>query len=415
MPSTKPSTPPEPAPKRVLVIDRKPDDLDRLYRYLVREGYEITEGKTGQEVKKLVAAGKVDLLVIDASDPEVDGSGICESLHSKPGTATIPIIAITDPKGTEDGMTALNVGADDFIPRPLEMASLLVRAKMLVRSKELRDGVLLRNKQLKQVNAELGRVNRELAHRNTELERGLEMAHRLQEALLPQEYPRVQNISFSHLYTPADVVGGDLFQITGMAGNRAAMLVSDVSGHGIRAALITSIIKTVSQHVYLEDKTPAEVLCDMNSRFRSVLGSLSPDIFATACMVIVDGPARSISLASAGHPCPLLIRKDDMSCRATMESEEIGPALGFFRAPEYPTVECQLKAGDIVLGYTDGAYEVMDEEGEMYGLPRLEELVAHNARLIPRDLIQKIITETDTFRGSRPRRDDTCIVTLEVH
>jgi sigma-B regulation protein RsbU (phosphoserine phosphatase) len=200
-----------------------------------------------------------------------------------------------------------------------------------------------------------------------------------------------------------------------MENGRAAIFISDVSGHGIRAALVTSIVKTVFQHVYLEDKDPAQVLCDMNSRFRSVLGTLNPQLFATGFLLMIDGPRRRIRLASAGHPCPLLISKDDMSCRPLLELSQIGPALGFFYSPDYPTVERELMPGDIVIGFTDGVYEVVNEAKEMFGLERLQELIARNARLIPRDLIQRIVMETDSFRGSVDRPDDACIVTAEVH
>jgi len=401
--------------RRILIVGRRADDLERLRRYLNEKSYELIEAGSSDEALEHVSQDKVDLLVLDSSDKEIDCFGLCQRLHTKPETAAIPIIAISDPKNVEDGMTALTVGADDFITRPFIRAGLLVRVRMLLRIKELHDGLLARNAQLRSVNAELGRLNRELAHRNRELEQGMEMARRLQEALLPQSYPRVKNISFCHLYMPSDIVGGDLFQIAGMSGGRAAIFVSDVSGHGIRAGLITSIVKTVFEHVYLEDKDPAQVLRDMNSRFRNVLGPLNPYMFATGFILMVNGPERTVSLASAGHPSPFLIRKDDMSCRAMMEMGQIGPALGFFPDPNYPTVECSLAPGDIALGFTDGIYEVLSEKGEMFGLERMLELLRKNTHMIPRDLIQKIVAETDEFRGGSERSDDVCLVAVEVH
>ncbi|MDP6438643.1 MAG: fused response regulator/phosphatase [Candidatus Brocadiia bacterium] len=411
----------EPPRKHILVLDRKPDDLGRLHRYLDQNGYAIVEAQDTPEAMPMLRAGEVDLLVLDASDPEIDGLALCEEVHGDAQTAGVPIIVVTDSKATEDGMTALHCGADDFISRPLRMAPLLVRVRMLLRVKELNDGVLARNEQLKQVNAQLkhvnverGRVNRELANRNRELEQGMDMAQRLQEVLLPQQYPKLKNVVFSHLYRPADIVGGDLFQITNVGEDRAALFVSDVSGHGIRAALVTAIVKTVFQHVYLEDKNIAQVLSDMNSRFRNVLGPLSAQMFTTGLFLMVDGPQRRLWVSSAGHPPPLLIRKDDMSCTPLMGADQVGPALGFFHSPAYPIVECDLMPGDIVLGFTDGLYEVVNEAGEMFGMERLEELIAANARMIPRDLIQRIVAETDEFRGSRERRDDVCIVTVEI-
>ena len=400
--------------KRILVLDKNPEDLKRLHRHLEKEGYEVVEAAGSQVVLEHASSGTVDLLVLDAALPELDGMAFCESLHANPETAAIPVMVVTEPKGTADGRTAIHIGADDFITRPLEMAELLVRTRMLLRMKELHDALRAHNAKLQQVNEELARVNQELAARNREFEMGMEMARRLQEAMLPQQYPAVRNVYFCHLYMPADVVGGDLLQIAGMSKERAAIFLSDVSGHGIRAALVTSIVKTLFEHVDLEERTPSEVLRDMNSRLRSALGQLSPHIFATGFLVVVDGENRSLSIASAGHPCPLLISKSSMKCERTMSTDQIGPALGFFSDPEYTTVERKLSRGDIVLGFTDGVYEVLNEESEMFGLERLQQLVARNARLIPRDLIQRLITETDTFRGSRQRADDVCLVAVEM-
>jgi sigma-B regulation protein RsbU (phosphoserine phosphatase) len=96
-----------------------------------------------------------------------------------------------------------------------------------------------------------------------------------------------------------------------------------------------------------------------------------------------------------------------------MDPEETGIAIGFISNPDYVTFERRLQPGDIVLGFTDGTYEVRNEQGEMFGLNKLQQLVSQNVHLIPRDLIQKIITETDEFMASARRPDDLCMVSAE--
>ncbi len=289
------------------------------------------------------------------------------------------------------------------------------RVRTLLRMKEWHERVAEQNRELLEVNARLDHTNQELMSRNRELEQSMEMAHRLQDAMLPQKYPRVANVSFSHMYSPADAVGGDIFHITGLEDGRAAIFIADVSGHGIRAALVTSIVKTVIDYIDLSDKTPADALKDFNSRFRSVLGPLTPQIYATAVLMMVDGTKRSIALANAGHPTPLLVSKERMTAEPIMGLDDSGPALGFLPDPQYPTYERELAVGDIVLSFTDGIYEVISEEGEMFGLDRLQSLVADNAHLIPRDLIQKMVTETEEFMNTPRRPDDVCIVAVEMH
>jgi len=403
------------AAKRILILDRNQDDLKRLRKYLQAEGCEVAEVKDCAEALQRAKEDAADLLVLDPAAAGPEGVDFCLSLHNTPETAALPIIAVTDARAKENGVTALNLGADDFVVRPIKRAELLVRVRMLVRVKELHSSLISRNQELEDVNKALERLNQELAGRNRELEQNIAMAQRLQGALLPQHYPRVKNMSFCHLYAPADVVSGDFFQITPMSGERAAIFLCDVSGHGIRAALITSILKAVFDYVYLEDKNASQILSDINSRFRSVLGQLAPQIYATGSLLIVNGEDSTVTVASAGHACPFLICKREMTCDLLMAERDIGPALGFFADPDYSHKEQKLHRGDIVLCFTDGVYEVPNSEGETFGLERLSELVASNARLIPRDLIQKIISETDAFRGFGKRPDDICLVAVEVH
>ncbi|MFP4029376.1 MAG: SpoIIE family protein phosphatase [Candidatus Brocadiia bacterium] len=393
---------------RILLVDNNPEDLKRLHEHFESEGYEVEEAEACPEACNLITSGEFDLVVLDATKPDEVRADLCRDLHGCSSTAGVPIIGITDHDSAHRGEAALEIGADDFVVRPIKKSELLVRARTLLRLKELNDDLRHRNELLED-------LNQQLASRNQELEQGMEMAHRLQEALLPQHYPPLKNISFYHLYTPADVIGGDIFQITKMEDGRAVIFLSDVSGHGIRAALVTSILKAVFEHVYLEDKDVTEILEDLNSRFRSILGDLSPHIYATGFLLIVDGEECTIDVACAGHVSPFLISKYDMSCRPLLDFGDIGPALGFFQEPQFPSVGIKLSPGDIVLGFTDGVYEAINDEGEIFGLERMRQFIARNARLIPRDLIQKVVTHTDEYRGSHKRSDDVCLVALEVH
>lgn len=403
------------APKSILVVTDTPEDLEALQEQLGGEGYELMQAWDTEKALQKAETDAPDLVLLDMTTPEVHGLEFCEQLRNCAATEAIPIIVIADGSGTEEEETVLDIGADGVICRPFERAELLTRVRTLLRTKELHDRLAEQNRQAVRVNVELDRLNQELMGRNRELEQGMEMAHRLQEALLPQKYPRIKNVSFSHKYLPADAIGGDVFQIIGMADGRAGLFIADVSGHGVRAALITSIVKAVVDYIDFNDKTPTEVLTDFNSRFRSALGPLSPQIYATGVVMMIDGERRSLSVADAGHPRPLLVSKGDMTAEPLMTMDELGPALGFVSSPDYPTCETELSVGDIVLAFTDGVYEVTNEQGEILGLERMQALIADNAHLIPRDLIQRLITEGEEFMGTVRRPDDLCLVSVEIH
>jgi len=401
--------------RNILVVTDTPEDLPALREQLQEDGLELSRTWSVDEALPKVKAELPDLVLLDVALLDQSAIDFCKQLRADLETAAIPVIVIVSERAEEQELSALEMGADGFLCRPFERVELISRVRTLLRMKDLVDKVAEQNRQLLGVNAELDRVNQELRARNRELEFGTEMARRLQEALLPQQYPEVKNVSFAHAYMPAEAIGGDVFQIIGMPDGRAAVFIADVSGHGIRAALVSSIVTTVIDYIDLTDKTPTEVLLDFNSRFRSVLGPMTPQIYATAVVMMVDGENRRVMLAAAGHPRPLLVSKKRMSADPLMSLDDVGPALGFLSDPEYPTVERELAVGDIVLGFTDGIFEVMNSRGEMFGVSRLQELVASNAHLVPRDLIHRIITETSRFLGSPKHPDDICIVTVEVH
>jgi sigma-B regulation protein RsbU (phosphoserine phosphatase) len=398
----------------VLVVTDTPEDVAILQRQLGRAGYEVNQTWGVERALQMIGQSQPDLVLLDATNPTADCDQVCRSLRSRPETEAIPVIVIAEGSSVEQQQMVYEIGADGLICRPFQPAELLTRVRNLVRMKALNDRVRDQNRQLLQANIRLDQLNQEILSRNRELEQGMAMAHRLQEALMPQQYPRVNNVAFAHKYTPAEAIGGDFFHIFGLDEDRAAIFIADVSGHGVRAAIITSIVKTVIDYIDVSSKTPSDVLKDFNSRFRSVLGPLTPQIYATGVFMMVNGKDRTLQVACAGHPSPLYIDKTRMTTESLVELDDCGPAIGFLSDPEYPMVERRLGLGDIVFGFTDGIYEVLNEEHEMLGLSRLEELVAGNARLIPRDLIQKIITETDEFMGSEQRPDDVCIVTVEM-
>ncbi len=400
--------------RTILVVTEDPTDVEVVREQIGDERTEFVRTSDTDGAMEIIQARSTDLVLLDIGITGADSVHFCRELRGDPETEAIPVIVMAE-RDEVDPELVLTMGADGYIRRPFRQAELLSGTRTLLRLKELHDRVAVQNRELLEVNARLDRLNQELSARNRELEQGMEMAHRLQEALLPQQYPRVKNVSFSHKYSPAEAVGGDVFQLSGMSDGRAAIFITDVSGHGVRAALVTSIVKTVIDYIDLDDKTPSDALRDFNSRFRSVLGPMTPQIYATGVMMIVDGERRTVGVADAGHPCPLVVSKEQMTAEPIMSLTECGPALGFVSDPEYVTVERELSVGDIVLGFTDGAYEVISEEGEMFGLDRMQRLVAENAHLVPRDLIQRIITETDEFMGAGRRPDDVCLIAVEVH
>ena len=396
---------------RILLLDDDPEEAETLRQYLEVDGAEavrVERADSWQQLLEAIDSGEADLLLLDPECSEKDADSMLAELKESDLPFRTPVIMLADSPSGEMVNQLLESGAADIISRPVDRNQIRGRVGSKLRLKERCDRLVERNNELEE-------QNQELVARIQDLEMGMEMAHRLQDALLPQKYPRVQNVAFCHKYTPADAIGGDFFHIDSVDDDKAVLFIFDISGHGVRAALVTSAVKTLLDHVELAGKSPGDIMGEVNRRFRNFLGPMAPQIFATSFVMVIDGANYEVSTASAGHPSPLLVRKANMSVQPLLEESDGGPALGFLDEVEYGTVSQDLQEGDIVLGFTDGVYEVRNEESEYYGVERMYELIEHNVRMVPRDLIQKILVETEEFMETHSRPDDICLVSAEIH
>jgi sigma-B regulation protein RsbU (phosphoserine phosphatase) len=401
------------AKRKLLIVDDEAINLKLLRVTLTSSGFEVVEAKNGREALARIDEADPDLILLDIMMPGMDGYEVCQRVRAHPKHQGLPVLMLTALNQLEDRVKALEVGADDFITKPFNKVELLARVHSLLRVKNLYDRLEERNIQLQDANQQFKLLNRELTSRNHELEMGLEMAHKLQEAFLPQKYPRIENATFCHKYMPTEAVGGDFFEILPFGEQQVAVFVADVSGHGVRAALITSVVKALFDDIFLNEQRAEAMLSEMNRRFRVVLGSLVPQIYCTASYMTVHGPSRKLEVVSAGHPSPLLIdRESDQVCQMIAD-EDTAPAIGFMTEIAPKVISREMKPGDVVLGFTDGLFEVHDGRGEEYGVERVTQFITDNRQSIPRELIQKLITDTETFMGSDRRPDDVCVVATE--
>jgi serine phosphatase RsbU (regulator of sigma subunit) len=226
----------------------------------------------------------------------------------------------------------------------------------------------------------------------------LATARRIQESLLPSAPPRLAGAKVAFRHVPAAAVAGDLFEFLDVSPRRAGLLVADVSGHGMGAALIASMVKVAAaaQREHADD--PPRVLAGIHS---ALAGHLPPGQFVTAVYVHLDLARGVLRHASAGHPPALLQRSGD---RKAGPLGETGPLIVSLAPPDYPLVQVPIAAGDRVLLYTDGVVEAMDADAAPFGPERLSALVA-GAPGDPEALLTEVVDQVAAFAGRRDRRD----------
>jgi sigma-B regulation protein RsbU (phosphoserine phosphatase) len=242
--------------------------------------------------------------------------------------------------------------------------------------------------------------------RRSDIERELRFATQVQLGFLPEVRPAPPGYEFFDYYEPAERVGGDYFDYIPLNDGRIAIGLADVAGKGIPAALLMArLYSSVRLHMFSQP-TPGKVLSGLNAEIYS---QSMGHRFVTFVLLILDPVRHEITIANAGH-LPPIVRKADGTAASTGRQES-GMPLGI--NPEYTYGELKLpfEAGTSLVVYTDGITEAMNAANELFGRVRLEQFVSSVAGTAE-ELTKAIVTEVDHFCGTRPQRDDMCLVCL---
>jgi len=238
------------------------------------------------------------------------------------------------------------------------------------------------------------------------IESELAIAQEIQASILPSKNPEVKNLAVAAAYRPMTAVAGDFYDFIAVDESRAGFLVADVTGHGVPAALIASMIKVAIQSLTPYADDPREVLNGLN---RILFAQLRSQLVSAAYLWI-DTEKRKALYSAAGHP-PLLSWRGGKVERI----ESNGLLLGVLPDAEYPLCEMAVQAGDRFLLYTDGVSEPENGGGEAFGSHRLEEVVRDNHLRLPSELLEQLLSEIHKWQpASTEQKDDITLVVIDV-
>ena len=276
--------------------------------------------------------------------------------------------------------------------------------------------------QIRRTTAELSRSREETRAKNLLMEENLRTAREIQLTMLPQQYPTFpKNVSegqsafqFAHRYQPAETVSGDFFSITQLSDTEAGVFICDVAGHGVRAALVTAMIRALAEELKPLAREPGYFLRKLNSDLGSILKSTGSPMLTTAFYLVANSQTGVMRFANAGHPKPLLLRRSENKIETLANVSGHGqPALGLFEEPPYETTETKLAPGDCVMLFTDGLYEVQGANEELYSQQRLMVDVKNLIEKPAGQLFDDLLETVRTFSISHEFEDDVCLVGVE--
>ena len=276
--------------------------------------------------------------------------------------------------------------------------------------------------QIRRATSELSRSREELRTKNSLMQESLRTAREIQLTMLPQQYPSFppgvsseqSAFQFVHRYEPAESVSGDFFSITAISDTEVGVFICDVAGHGVRAALVTAMIRALSEELKPLARAPGDFMRKLNSDLCSILKNTGSPMLTTGFYAVADCRTGQMRFANAGHPKPLLIRRSlgrvEPLVNASGRSQ---PALGLFEDPPYSATEVTIAPGDFLMLFTDGLYEVQGQHEELYSQERLMLDVKNLLHHPPGILFDELLQVIRAFAVNRAFDDDVCLVGMD--
>ena len=244
--------------------------------------------------------------------------------------------------------------------------------------------------------------------RLSSIESELAIARQLQFSILPTTTPELRNLRIAAVYEPMTAVAGDFYEYLPVDDHRAGFLIADVSGHGVPAALIASMIKVATQSVASFASDPSEIL----RRLRDILSAQLQSQFVSAAYLWIDTETRTARYSAAGHP-PLLFWRAAEASLTRIESN--GQLFGVTFESEYPVREIPFAPGDRFLLYTDGFSEPENAAGEAFGDHKVEQILRTNETRPAAELSLLLLSEVRAWQPhSTPQQDDITFLVIDV-
>mgnify|MGYP002623956870 FL=1 len=403
------------AQETVLVVDDSRAQRRILTAYLSRWGYRVIEAGSGEEALEICRTESPDLVVSDWMMPGIGGLGLCRAYREMRGDRYGYFILLTSKSEKGEVARGLDVGADDFLTKPVNAGELRARIRAGQRILEMERELTAKNELVSSTLAEI-----QLLY--DAVDRDLVAARKLQQSLVRDRFRRFPGADVSLLLRPAGHVGGDLVGMFAVNDDEIGVYAIDVSGHGIASALITARLaayltgSSADQNIALEHapggntamRSPARVAADLNALF---LDEMETEHYFTLVLARVGLKTGRVVFTQAGHPHPVLRRADG----AVEFLGKGGLPVGLIPAADYSETAVTLVRGDRLFLCSDGITECCDPGGAMLDEAGLAGLMRRNAALGGEAFYEALLWDLESFAGHGEFADDVSGVLVEFN
>ena len=393
----------------ILVIDDDTDILELLKMSLVSDGFQVITASDGISGLELAKADQPDLILLDVMMPQMDGLQVIEKLKADTETNAIPVLWLTAKSQTVDKLRGLEIGGDDYITKPFDLREVTARI----------NAVLGRTRPVKYINPLINAMGEGFSEAGVaELGSHLQAAAEIQLKLLPEKPPVLPGYDFATMFRSSTSVSGDFYDFIPLSDTRLGIVLGDVKGHGIPAALLMVMIQTASRLLSNQADCPAKILKQINTL---LFYNTDLEQFATMVYGILEMDTGKFTYTNGGH-CPpihfitgLENPEQTEKNRHQVELLETGGMLiGAFDIATFSSDTCLLSPGDVLLLYTDGVTETEGQiPNDFYGEERLIDCFSKNLTLSAKSLCDVLQTDLMEFSGTAQLKDDRAVVVIK--
>ena len=369
---------------RILIVDDVKMNIDTLVGALQDE-YKLSVAVDGDTALRTVAKNPPDLILLDIMMPGIDGYEVCRQLRAADHSREIPIMFLSALEDVHNKTRGFEAGANDYLTKPFEILEVKARVKSLLKAKAYSDAI------------------REAA------EREMRVAREIQMGILPRDLSKSTagtGLDVCALFEPAKHVGGDLYEVLRANKDTIVIVVGDVMGKGIPAALFMAVAVTLLRTIARQTQKPEEILARLNDE----LEAQNPRrMFVTMSCLAIDVASGRATGASAGHT-PLLMIPSKGPPHFVFRSS--GMVLGMRPGQSFKVETLDLTAGDTLLLYTDGITEAENKQEEQFESERLLQCFPDGGEDTAEKSASKLLSAVKAFSAGAPQTDDITVIAV---
>jgi two-component system response regulator len=398
----------------LLVVDDNEGNRDMLSRRLSHEGYSVETAEHGRKALEVINSQPVDLVLLDVMMPEMDGYEVLKHLKADSTLRNIPVIMISALGEIDSVVRCIEMGAEDYLPKPFNPVLLRARVTACLEKKRLRD------------------IERLYAQ---SMEKELEIGRKIQSSFFPDLLPELDGWEIATYFQAANQVAGDFYDAFFLSNRKAVgLVIADVCDKGVGSALFMALIRSLirvfsgqthlcdtyildnqdrvegiipPQETNIIDPTNALIAVALTNDYIEQNHSLM-SMFATLFFGILDPETGSLAYINAGHEPLIVVGPGGIKA----DLKPTGPAVGMMLDAKFKIKQVQLEPGDILIGYTDGVTEACSPSGDLFTKQRLRSILEQPADSAP-ELLERIKASLVAYTENAPQSDDITLLAVQ--